>query len=80
MSTTNGSERQIRGQTHHRRPLPEVRALTPAEYPPPAPRPANSRLATDKLRADFGITLRNWQLAADAAVDELLGQTSGTAT
>lgn len=66
-----------RASTRYGRPMPEVRALTTAEYPTPAPRPANSRLATDKLRADFGITLRPWQDAADAAVDIILGGTSG---
>lgn len=31
------------------------------EYPLPAKRPANSSLATDKVRNEFGITLPNWE-------------------
>lgn len=58
----------------HGRPMPTVNRLTTAEYPTKAPRPANSRLATDRLRADFGIVLRDWQAAADAAVDALIAQ------
>ena len=68
-----------RAAARHGRPMPQIKALTTAEYPTPAARPANSRLATDKLHADFGITLRPWQLAADAAVDAILGQPTGTA-
>ena len=62
------------------RPMIDVRALATSEYPTPAPRPANSRLATGKLRTDFGITLRPWQEAADAAVDAIIDQTTGTMT
>jgi dTDP-4-dehydrorhamnose reductase len=36
-------------------PQPEVEAITTADYPTPARRPANSRLSTAKLAADYGI-------------------------
>ncbi len=42
--------------------LPEnIRPISTAEYPQPATRPANSRLATDKLRETFGLRLPPWQ-------------------
>jgi len=39
----------------------DIRPITTAEYPRPAPRPANSRLATDKLQAAFGLRMPPWQ-------------------
>jgi dTDP-4-dehydrorhamnose reductase len=38
-----------------------IRPITTAEYPLPAPRPANSRLATCKLEQTFGLRLPPWQ-------------------
>ena len=35
--------------------------ITSSEYAAPAPRPANSRLATDKLRSRFRVRLPDWQ-------------------
>lgn len=58
----------------HGRPRPKVEAITTAEYPTPARRPANSRLATDALAEDFGIAPRAWRQAIDAIVDELVGE------
>lgn len=55
-------------------PTPTVIRLTTPDYPTKAARPSNSRPATHKLRADFGIILRDWQDAADAAVDALMAQ------
>lgn len=53
---------------------PKVRPLTTAEFPTKAIRPANSRLATERIQADFGISLREWKGAVDAIVDEITGQ------
>jgi dTDP-4-dehydrorhamnose reductase len=61
----------------HGRPAPSVRALTTAEYPTKAVRPANSRLATVKLRRDFGISLRDWEAAVDDAVDAIIAAEEG---
>ena len=40
-------------------------------YPLPAPRPANSRLNTEKIRSTFGVELPAWQLGVDAILDAL---------
>jgi len=41
-------------------------------YPLPAPRPANSRLNTEKIRSTFGIELPAWQVGVDAILDALI--------
>jgi dTDP-4-dehydrorhamnose reductase len=38
-----------------------IRAITTAEYPTPARRPANSRLDCRRLEADFGLQMPDWQ-------------------
>ncbi len=57
----------------HGRPRPQVEAITTADYPTPARRPANSRLGVDRLERSFGITPRPWRVAIDEIVDELTG-------
>jgi dTDP-4-dehydrorhamnose reductase len=54
-------------------PSAEVEAITTAEYPTPAKRPANSRLSTSKIAADYGIHPRDWRAAVRDIVDELVG-------
>jgi dTDP-4-dehydrorhamnose reductase len=53
-------------------PYPSVEAITTAEFPTPARRPANSRLSTALLRKDFGISPRPWQTAVNDIVGKLL--------
>jgi len=48
-----------------------VEDITTADYPTAAARPANSRLATDKIAADFGIRLRAWPAAVRQILEEL---------
>jgi dTDP-4-dehydrorhamnose reductase len=60
-----------RAEVHGRKP-PRVEAITTADYPTPARRPANSRLDTQKLARDFGVTPRPWRTAAAEVVDTLL--------
>ncbi|NNM73095.1 dTDP-4-dehydrorhamnose reductase [Enterovirga aerilata] len=52
-------------------PSARVKAISTAEYPTPARRPANSRLATDRIRDAFGIAPRPWQDALEEAVAAL---------
>jgi dTDP-4-dehydrorhamnose reductase len=48
-----------------------VEAITSAEYPTPARRPADSRLDTSAIARDFGIQLRPWQNAVAEIVSQL---------
>jgi len=56
----------------HGRPAPSVEPIATSDYPTPAARPANSRLATAKIMRDFGISPRDWHEAIDEIVDTLL--------
>ena len=53
-------------------PAPRLEAITTAEFPTPARRPANSRLDVAKLRADYGIEPRPWRVAVEDVVEALL--------
>lgn len=50
---------------------PVLQAITTAEYPLPARRPAYSRLDTSSLTRDFGIVPRPWQEAVADILDAL---------
>ncbi|MEL3892201.1 dTDP-4-dehydrorhamnose reductase [Ferrovibrio sp. MS7] len=50
---------------------PKVTAITSAEYPLPAPRPANSRLDGAKLERVHGISVPDWRRSLATLVDEL---------
>lgn len=43
--------------------VPQLNAITTADYPTPAKRPANSKLDCSKLEHAFGIAPSNWQAA-----------------
>jgi len=49
----------------------QVRAIATADYPTAAPRPANSRLDTSRLRHTFGLDLPAWQDGVRSVVAEL---------
>jgi dTDP-4-dehydrorhamnose reductase len=49
----------------------QVEAITTADYPTPATRPANSRLDCGKLRSTFGVTLPDWRVGVDDVLNEL---------
>lgn len=51
----------------------KLEPIPTSEYPMPAKRPANSRLATDRIARDYGIRPRPWQQAVGQVVDELGG-------
>ena len=50
----------------------QVLAIPTSDYPTPARRPLNSRLATDKLQRVFGLTLPHWQRGVDRMLMEIL--------
>ena len=50
----------------------EVDAITTAEYPTPAPRPANSRLDSGALAEATGIRLPGWRSSLPPVIDEIL--------
>jgi dTDP-4-dehydrorhamnose reductase len=54
-------------------PVPRVEAITTAEYSTQARRPPNSRLATAKITAHYGVYPRHWRVAVRDIVNELLG-------
>ncbi|WP_312318544.1 dTDP-4-dehydrorhamnose reductase [Stenotrophomonas sp.] len=50
---------------------PQVEAITSAEYPTPAKRPAYSHLDVSKLESDFGVSLPTWQQGLERVIAEL---------
>jgi len=53
------------GAARYGGPRPRVRAITTAEYPTRATRPADGRLDTAKLARIFGVTLPPWEAGLD---------------
>lgn len=51
---------------------PRLRAITTADYPSPAPRPANSELDCSRFAAAFGVSQRPWSQGLAQVLDELL--------
>jgi dTDP-4-dehydrorhamnose reductase len=54
------------------RPSPRLRAITTAEYPTAAKRPANSRLDNAKILRDFGLRSAPWESAVDLIVSKII--------
>jgi dTDP-4-dehydrorhamnose reductase len=48
--------------------------IASSDYPTPAARPLNSRLATHKLRETFGLNLPHWTVGVNRMLDEILAQ------
>jgi dTDP-4-dehydrorhamnose reductase len=51
---------------------PEVNAITTADWPTPARRPADSRLDCNKMARVFGVTLPDWRASLGPIVKQLL--------
>lgn len=58
----------------HGGPSVPVDAITTAEFPTPAKRPANSRLDCSKLARVFGIHMPHWRDATERCVERLLAE------
>lgn len=54
------------------RKVPQLGAITTAEYPTPARRPANSQMDTSKFETTFGIRPRHWHEAIGELLDQRL--------
>ena len=48
-----------------------IEAITTDQYPLPAPRPANSRLNTQRLQSRFGVKLPDWREGVDGVLASL---------
>jgi len=59
------------GWANRGKPIPTLEAVTTADYPTPARRPANSRLDCSKAARVFGIRLPPWHQALETCLDEL---------
>ncbi len=69
-----GFAREIFAQAAtHGGPSPAVTAITTADYPTPATRPANSLLSHTAITRDYGIRPRVWQEALSDILDDLIG-------
>lgn len=55
-------------------PSADVIAISTADYPTPAPRPANSRLDCSKAERKLGVTLPDWRDGVRECVARLLGK------
>ncbi len=53
-------------------PAPPVDAITTADWPTPAKRPADSRLNCDALETVFGVRLPEWETSLQAAIKQIL--------
>jgi dTDP-4-dehydrorhamnose reductase len=51
--------------------LPQLKPIASEEYPLPAARPKNSRLADDRLSKRFGIVLPNWKQGLSLCIEEM---------
>lgn len=58
---------------------PKVTAITTAEYPTPARRPANSELDSAKFARVFGVRARSWEEETDRITRALLAAQQGNA-
>ncbi len=57
--------------------MPEVAAITTADWPTPVRRPADSRLDGSKLAATFGVRLPDWRASVTPVVAAFFGSPDG---
>ncbi|MDP8996445.1 MAG: NAD(P)-dependent oxidoreductase, partial [Pseudomonadota bacterium] len=51
--------------------MPLIKSITSAEFPTPATRPLNSRLANEKFKTTFDLLLPHWKIGVSQLVREL---------
>ena len=73
------AEAAFAASTHHGGPWAKVARITTAQYPTPAPRPANSRLCCARLAADYGLRLPDWRTALPPVVAHLVARLANAA-
>jgi dTDP-4-dehydrorhamnose reductase len=66
----------VRLQAPHTARQPPVDAITTADYPTPAQRPASSELDTTKLELELGVAPEPWRIGVARIVAELVGESS----
>lgn len=52
----------------------DIQPIRTADYPLPAPRPANSRLSTEKFRSTFGLPLPHWEDGVRQVLQQVFAQ------
>ncbi|HWV16999.1 MAG TPA: dTDP-4-dehydrorhamnose reductase [Rhodocyclaceae bacterium] len=52
----------------------DIQPIKTADYPLPAPRPANSRLNTEKFRSTFGLPLPHWEDGVRQVLQQVFAQ------
>jgi dTDP-4-dehydrorhamnose reductase len=52
----------------------DIQPIATADYPLPAPRPANSRLNTEKFRTTFGLHLPHWEDGVRQVLKQVFAQ------
>jgi len=65
--------------SRHGGPNPEVEAITTADWPTPAKRPADSRLDCGRLQAVFGVKLPEWRPSLARTIDEIFAAENSAA-
>lgn len=63
--------------SRHGRKIPAVDAIATADWPTPAPRPADSRLDCTRLERVFGQVLPPWEGSVQRVVDRLIREDAG---
>lgn len=62
------AEHTLREAARYGQPMPEVISIATTDWPTPAPRPADSRMNTDKLRHVFGVVMPRWECSVGDVV------------
>ncbi|MFH5926737.1 dTDP-4-dehydrorhamnose reductase [Roseomonas xinghualingensis] len=73
------AEAIFEGAAARGRPAPRLSAITTADYPTPARRPADGRLDCSRIARIHGIQAADWRISLSQCLDALIGSTEKTA-